>query len=95
MGGLNKGVNPLQMAAAYVPFAHKGMYYEPTTFTLVKDSDGKTLTDKKPKYEAVYSEQTAFIMEDMMKEVCKPKNSPYPHGERQPHMSMKKPSACL
>lgn len=80
MGGLNSGVNPLQMAAAYVPFAHKGMYYEPTTFTLVKDNTGKTLIDKKPKYEVVYSEQTAFIMEDLMKEVCKPQDSPYPHG---------------
>lgn len=80
LGGLHTGVNPLQMAAAYVPFAHKGMYYEPTTFTLVKDSDDKVLLDKKPKYDAVYSEQTAFIMADMMKEVCLPQDSPYPHG---------------
>jgi penicillin-binding protein 1A len=80
MGGLNKGVNPLQMAAAYVPFAHEGMYYEPTTFTLVKDSEGNTLIDKKPKYDAAYSKQTAFIMEDMMKEVTKGQDSTYPHG---------------
>lgn len=80
MGGLNTGVSPLQMAAAYVPFAHKGMYYEPTTFTLVKDSDDNEIINKIPKYEAVYSEQTASIMVDMMKEVCKPIDSPYPHS---------------
>ena len=80
LGGLYKGVNPLQMAAAYIPFAHGGMYYEPATFTMVKDNQGKVLIDKKPKYEAVYSEQTAFLMEDMMKGVTKPRDSPYPHG---------------
>lgn len=80
LGGLYKGVNPLQMAAAYVPFANKGMYYEPITFTMVKDKQGKVLIDKKPKYETVYSEQTAFLMEDMMKGVTKPRDSPYPHG---------------
>ncbi len=80
LGGLNKGVNPLQMAAAYVPFAHKGMYYEPQTYTLVKDSDGTTLIEKKPEYQVAYSEQTASIMVDMMKEVTLPRNTTYPHG---------------
>jgi penicillin-binding protein 1A len=80
IGGLETGVNPLQMAAAYVPFVHKGMYYEPTTFTLVKDAEGKTLIDKKPAYNAAYSEQTAFLMADMMQEVTSGRNSTYPHG---------------
>lgn len=81
MGGLEVGVNPLQMAAAYVPFAHKGMYYEPTTYTLVKDSSGKTLIDKKAaKFSIAYSEQTAFIMTDMLKEVTLGKTSPYPRS---------------
>lgn len=81
MGGLEVGVNPLQMAAAYVPFAQKGMYFEPTTYTLVKDSSGKTLIDKKAaKFSIAYSEQTAFIMTDMLKEVTLGKTSPYPRS---------------
>ncbi|NJD03341.1 MAG: PBP1A family penicillin-binding protein [Ruminiclostridium sp.] len=80
LGGLGKGVNPLQMAAAYVPFVHKGMYYEPTSFTLVKDSEDNVLLDIKPKYHTVYREQTASIMADMMQEVTKPQDSPYPHA---------------
>lgn len=80
VGGLETGVNPLQMAASYVPFVHKGMYYEPTTFTLVKDSEGKTLIDKKPAYDTAYSEQTAFLMENMMQEVTSGRDSTYPHG---------------
>lgn len=80
LGGLRTGVNPLQMAAAYVPFVHKGMYYETTTFTSILDSEGNTLIEKKPEYHVVYSEQTAFLMESMMQEVCKGRDSTYPHG---------------
>ncbi len=82
LGGLNEGVNPLQMAAAYVPFAHKGLYYSPTTFTLVSDSKGNSLIDRRAAaFSEAYSEQTAFIMADMMKEVTKGKgNSAYPHN---------------
>jgi penicillin-binding protein 1A len=81
MGGLAEGVNPLQMASAYVPFAHKGLYYEPTTFTLVKDSEGKVLLDRRAaEFDIAYSEQTAFIMTDMLKEVTKGRTSPYPHS---------------
>lgn len=80
LGGLHKGVNPLQMAAAYVPFANKGMYYEPSTYTRVEDSNGNVLLEKEPEYRTVYSETTAFIMVDMMKEVTKPRNTAYPHG---------------
>ncbi len=80
LGALKNGVSPLQMAAAYVPFVHKGMYYEPTSFTQVKDSEDAVLLDKKPKYNTAYSEQTASLMADMMQEVTKGQTSPYPHG---------------
>jgi len=82
MGGLEKGVNPLQMAAAYVPFAHDGLYFEPTTFTLVTDSDGREIINRKKtdNFSIAYSEQTAFIMTDMLKEVTLGRTSPYPHS---------------
>ncbi len=69
MGGLNEGVNPLQMAAAYVPFVNKGMYYEPTTYTKVEDMHGNIILEKKPAYNIVYDEAAAYIMVDMMKDV--------------------------
>lgn len=81
LGGLEEGVNPLQMAAAYVPFAHEGLYYEPTTFTLVLDSNGKEIINRKvPKFSIACSEQTAFIMTDLLQEVTKGRTSPYPHS---------------
>ena len=81
LGGWEQGINPLQLAAAYVPFANQGLYYEPTTFTLVKDSNGKVIIDKtKKEASIVYSEETAFIMTELLKEVTKGKTSPYPYS---------------
>jgi len=80
LGGWEQGINPLQLAAAYVPFANQGLYYEPTTFTIVKDSNGKVLLDRtNKKATIVYSEETAFIMTELLKEVTKGRNSPYPY----------------
>lgn len=73
MGGMDKGVSPLQMAAAYVPFVNKGMYYEPTTYTKVEDMHGNIILEKKPSHNIVYEESTAYIMTNMMKDVV---NSP-------------------
>ncbi|NLL05760.1 MAG: PBP1A family penicillin-binding protein [Clostridiaceae bacterium] len=71
MGGLSKGVSPLQMAASYVPFVNKGMYYEPTTYTKVEDANGHIILEKKPDYRIVYDEAAAYVMVDMMKDVVK------------------------
>ncbi|RCX17466.1 penicillin-binding protein 1A [Anaerobacterium chartisolvens] len=78
LGGLKGGVNPLDMAAAYSPFVNSGMYYQPITYTKVFDSSGNELLNKlkdkeiKQKSNVVYDEGTAFIMTDMMKDVCLP-----------------------
>lgn len=80
LGGLGEGVSPLEMAAAYVPFANRGIYYEPSFYTKVLDSDGKALLDKKPAYNIVYTEQTVFLMTDMMKGVVNPGGTAYPSG---------------
>ncbi len=81
LGGLGEGVSPLEMAGAYVPFASKGMYYEPSFYTKVMDSEGGSLLDKKPAYRIVYKEQTAFLMTDMMKGVVQPGGTAYPRGQ--------------
>ena len=81
LGGWEQGINPLQLAASYVPFANQGLYYEPTTFTMVKDSDGKIIIDRRNKKASiVYSEQTAFIITELLKEVTKGRTSPYPYS---------------
>ncbi len=71
LGGLNEGVNPLQMAAAYVPFDNKGVYLEPIAYTQVTDEKGNVLLDKKKDQESniAYKESTSFLMTSMMRDV--------------------------
>lgn len=71
LGGLNQGVNPLQMAASYVPFVSKGLYYEPITYTKVLDMKGNVLLEKKAQSTIVYDEAAAYIMVDMMRGVVR------------------------
>lgn len=71
LGGLNEGVNPLQMAAAYVPFDNKGVYLEPIAYTQVTDDKGNVVLDKKKDQEKniAYKESTSFLMTSMMRDV--------------------------
>lgn len=71
LGGLNEGVNPLLMAAAYVPFDNKGVYLEPIAYTKVTDDKGNIILDKKAdqKRDIAYKETTAFLMTSMMRDV--------------------------
>lgn len=71
LGGLNEGVNPLLMAAAYVPFDNNGVYLEPISYTKVTDESGNVILDKTQtqKKNIVYKETTAFLMTSMMRDV--------------------------
>lgn len=79
MGGFNKGMTPLEMAAAFTPFANKGIYTKPMFFTEVKDNSGKTIISVKPDRNQVFSEQTVFIMDDILTDVVT-KGTAYPEG---------------
>lgn len=76
IGGLKKGVSPLQMAGAYSAFANNGFYTEPHTVTKIELRDG-TEIDTKPETEIVMKDYTAFLVTDMLKSVVK---SPYGTG---------------
>ncbi|MBF1348669.1 MAG: PBP1A family penicillin-binding protein, partial [Megasphaera micronuciformis] len=45
LGGLTKGVTPLEMAAAYGAFANKGVYIKPTAIVKILDRNGNVLED--------------------------------------------------
>jgi penicillin-binding protein 1A len=70
LGGLTNGVNTYLMAAAYSPFVNKGVYNEPTTYLKVLDKDGNVLLEKKTAHDIAYKESTAFIMSNMLQDVC-------------------------
>ncbi|MHB8061584.1 MAG: transglycosylase domain-containing protein [Ruminiclostridium sp.] len=71
LGGLNEGVNPLQMAAAYVPFVNDGVFFEPIAYTKVTDDKGNIILDKTQtqKKNIAYKETTAFLITSMLRDV--------------------------
>lgn len=69
MGGFTNQMSPLEMASAYTVFAYKGVYWEPYFYTRVEDVNGNIILEKKPKGTKVYSEQAAFIINDILQDV--------------------------
>lgn len=69
LGGLHKGVTPVQLAAAYAAFANQGLYNEPTAITKVETSNGQVLEKYQPAPFQVMKPTTAFLITDMLKSV--------------------------
>ncbi|NLA59090.1 MAG: PBP1A family penicillin-binding protein [Firmicutes bacterium] len=69
LGGLTHGVTLLEMASAYGVFANQGVRVPPVAIVKVVDADGNVLEEHKPQGQRVISEQTAYIMNDMLKGV--------------------------
>jgi len=66
LGALTTGVTPLEMAAAYVPFANGGVYHAPHTIERIVDSQGRTVYERKDASHRVTSEQNAYLMTSML-----------------------------
>ncbi len=69
LGGLTHGISVLELTAAYVPFANRGIYTEPHCYTEVYDSKGDKILSVEPKVKMAMSEQTAFVTSMLLKEV--------------------------
>ncbi len=69
LGGLTKGVSPLELAGGYLAFANKGVRYEPYSIDLVADRYGRTLLQHRARGQRVLSEEIAFLMTDMLQAV--------------------------
>lgn len=69
IGGLTYGVSPLEMAGAYASIANDGTYIEPTFYSKVEDSEGKVVLTPNQKTEKVCSEDTAYMVKDLLKSV--------------------------
>ncbi|MFP4662021.1 MAG: transglycosylase domain-containing protein [Halanaerobiales bacterium] len=69
LGGLNKGVTPLEIASAYGIFANQGIRVEPIAISRVLDKHNRVLYEARPQKNVVLSEEEAFIMTDMLQSV--------------------------
>src|SRR5690606_527829 len=59
-------VTPLQHTAAIAAFANGGVYIEPYFIQRVEDSDGNVIYEASPHSARVWSEETAYIMLDLL-----------------------------
>ena len=66
LGGLEKGISPLQMAGAYSTIANDGIYIEPTFYTKVEKHNGKTLIKANQKKKRVFSKEVAYILKNLL-----------------------------
>jgi len=69
LGGLTRGVSPLEMASAYAVFANQGIKAEPIAILRVEDTDGNVLERNTPRKRVVLDEKTAYVMTDMLRGV--------------------------
>lgn len=70
LGAFTYGVTTLEMCSGYCMFANGGEAYSPRFYTEVRDSRGDIiLSDKTGRVKAALSEQNAYIMTSIMKNV--------------------------
>ena len=74
LGGLDKGITPLEMAAAYATIANDGVYIEPTFYTEITNRLGKTIVEAKPESHRVFSKQVAYILKEILTQPVKGAN---------------------
>ncbi len=66
LGGLVRGVSPLDMASAYGVLANGGVRVEPIAILRIVDRNGNILEENESKETQVISEKAAYIMTNML-----------------------------
>lgn len=68
IGGLDKGVSPLEMCAAYATIANEGEYIEPIFYTKVEDSNGNIVLQKDQEKRQVFDKDVNYILQTILQE---------------------------
>ncbi len=66
LGGMTRGLTPLEITAAFGTIANDGTYIEPMSFSKIEDKNGNILIDNTKMETKVVSPQTAYIMKDIL-----------------------------
>jgi penicillin-binding protein 1A len=69
LGGLTKGVTPLQMVGAYSTFGNSGLYNKPHFIEKIVDGKGTVIYEFCRDPRRVMKEQTSLVMNNMLQEV--------------------------
>ncbi|MFW6034898.1 MAG: penicillin-binding protein 1A [Halothermotrichaceae bacterium] len=71
LGGLNKGVTPIEMTSAYGIFANQGILVEPVAITKVLDQRDNLLFEAHPEKKIVLKEDVSYLITSMLRSVIK------------------------
>ena len=74
LGGLDKGISPLQMAGAYSTIANDGIYIEPTFYTKIDRKNGSKILESKQEKRRGFSKEVAYILKSLLTEPVLGKN---------------------
>ncbi|MBD3918106.1 transglycosylase domain-containing protein [Paenibacillus sp. PR3] len=74
IGGLSKGVTVEEMTNAYGSIPNNGVFNDAYMISKITDATGKVIYEHKAQPKRVYSEQTAFLMTDMLRTVISDPN---------------------
>lgn len=66
LGGLDKGISPLQMAGAYSTIANDGKYIEPTFYSQIDRQNGSKILESKQRTKQVFSKEVAYILKNLL-----------------------------
>jgi len=80
IGGNVDGVSTLQMAGAFASFGNKGYYNKPSTIVKVFNANGKELPNIKDEPVKAMSEETAYLITNVLKGVLS-SNGTSPNGK--------------
>ena len=69
LGAMTYGVSPVQLAAAYAPFANGGIFYAPYFIERIEDAEGRLLYTHAAQSQRVLSPQTAYLMTSLLQSV--------------------------
>ncbi len=66
LGGMTRGISPLEMTGAYGTFGNDGVYTEPICYTTVTNRRGDIILDRKPITHKVLDAPVAQLMTDIL-----------------------------
>lgn len=69
LGGLSKGVSPIEMASAYGVLATNGVYCRPYALIKIVDREGKVLYEQKSSSKQVVDAKAAYLTTNMLEDV--------------------------
>lgn len=71
LGGVTGGVTVAELTSAFSTFANDGTHMKPYLIASMEDANGEVVYEHPSESSQAYSEQTAYILQDMLREVTR------------------------